>query len=280
MNNRVGYDLRQKFFKWDSPAILYIWINVAVFFIAILLNLIGSSMGYGDLFWEQVIYYLTFPSNSLQWPTHFYTLFTYQFFHSDLLHLLFNMIWLYWMGQLLLDFIKPRQFHFIYLLGGAVGAIFFAVYANIPIFKPLPYFALSTAATSVMAIFAALATLVPNYSIKLMIVGNVKVKYLFFVYVALDLIGAEKVGLGIVPTHLGGALFGFIYIKLLQNGTDISAIFKKKPKLKIVKNEKPKQGSNVVNQKEVDIILDKISKSGYDNLSKAEKDILFRASKN
>ncbi len=260
----------------------YIAINVAIFIIVLVIKLISQTMGYGELFGMQVDYYLAFPSNPWLWQTHFYTAFTYQFIHAGFFHLVFNMLWLYWMGQLLSDFIKPRQFHLIYLIGGIFGAIFFALTYNlIPFFKPSVGSAiLLGASASVMAIFAALSTLVPNYSLKLMFIGDIRLKYLFLIYFLLNILGIFSENAGGSIAHFGGAFFGFIYIKMLQNGIDISALFKKKPKLKVVRNENPKRGNNVVNQKEIDSILDKISKTGYDKLSKVEKDTLFKASKN
>jgi membrane associated rhomboid family serine protease len=261
---------------------LYIAINVAIFLLVVLINLIGAGMGYGDLLRQQIDYYLAFPSTPWLWPTHFYTVLTYQFMHDGFFHLLFNMLWLYLMGPLLLDFIKSRQFHFIYLIGGICGAIFFALTYNfIPFFKSsIGRDVLVGASASVMAIFTALATLVPNYNLRLMFIGNIRIKYLFLIYFLINILDVFSSNAGGSIAHLGGALFGFIYIKILQNGTDISAIFKKKPKLRVVKNENPKPGNNVVNQKEIDAILDKISKTGYDKLSKTEKDTLFKASKN
>ena len=218
------------------------------------------------------------------WVTHFYTLVTYQFLHADFFHILFNLLWLYWIGQLLLDFIKPRQFHFIYLMGGIFGALFFALLFNL-----LSAYSLSVnqatiigSSASVMAIFAALVTLVPNYSIRLMFFGDVKVKYLLLAYIILDLLGTSSTNAGGSIAHLGGVLFGFVYIKFLQNGTDLSTIFKAKPKFKVVKNTQVKSNKTKpsgVNQQEIDAILDKISASGYDKLTKEEKETLFRASK-
>jgi hypothetical protein len=91
--------------------------------------------------------------------------------------------------------------------------------------------------------------------------------------------GTASANAGGSLAHLGGALFGFVYIKFLQNGTDLSAIFKQKPKLRVVKTENPKKQTAKVNQQEIDAILDKISVSGYDKLTKTEKETLFRASK-
>lgn len=195
------------------------------------------------------------------------------------------MLWLFWMGRIFLDFLKPRQFHLVYLAGGVMGAVIYALAYNIfPVFAPyVPGAIIIGSSASVMAIAVATATLVPDYSMNLMFIGNVKLKYLLMAYIVIDLISIASQNPGGSFAHLGGALFGFVYIKLLQGGNDLSGWFERKPTLKVVRNDKPNAGarnkSNKVNQKEVDAVLDKVSKSGYDKLSREEKEILFKASK-
>ena len=282
MNRGLWYDFKVKFLKSGNPAMLYIGLNALIFVVLTLAVLIGSIGGYGTLIDGYISYYLKFSADPDLWLTHFYTVLTYQFLHANFFHLFFNLLFLYWVGQLLLDFVKPRQFHLVYLGGGILGAICFAlIYNLIPFFNGSVQGAtLEGASAAVMAVFTALATLVPNYNLRLMFLGNVKIKYLLLVYIFLDLIGTTSTNAGGSISHLGGAMFGFIYIKLLQNGTDLSTIFRRKPKLKVVKNENPRKSADIINQKEVDAILDKISKSGYDKLSREEKETLFKASKN
>lgn len=275
-------DIKFKVFKSGNPVFLYMGINIAIFIVVSLVSVICFFTGYQGLIESLVNKYLAFPSNPTLWLTRFYTPLSYQFFHADIFHILFNMLWLYWMGQLFLDFSKPRQFHFVYIGGGIVGAILYALMYNlIPVFQSV----VSTStvigsSAAVMAIFVAIATLVPDYTIRLLLIGNVKLKYLVLAYIVLDIIAMKSYNAGGSIAHLGGALFGFIYIKLLQSGTDLSAIFKKKPKLRVVRNEAPKKNTAAINQKEIDAILDKISKTGYDKLTREEKEILFNASKN
>ncbi|MFD0939241.1 rhomboid family intramembrane serine protease [Pedobacter boryungensis] len=281
MNSNLWNEFKLKFFKSGNPVFLYIGINILIFVLVSLASVMVFFAGYRGLINDLIANYLAFPSLPDLWLSHFYTVLTYQFFHVDFFHILFNMLWLYWMGQLLLDFIKPRQFHVLYIGGGILGAIFYAViFSIVPAFKTTANIPLIGASASVMAIFTALVTLVPNYSIRLLFVGEIKIKYLLLVYVLLDLLGTTSTNAGESLAHLGGVIFGFSYVKLLQNGIDLSIIFKKKPKLKVVRNENVKKQENVVNQKEIDTILDKISKSGYDKLSKEEKETLFKASKN
>jgi hypothetical protein len=134
-----------------------------------------------------------------------------------------------------------------------------------------------------MAVIVAAATIAPNYTIMLMLIGPVRLKWLVLFYIVIDFLGIAGPNAGGEIAHLGGALFGFIYVRQLQRGNDmigfIANIFKSRSKLKVASNNKNKNSSGMPRQDEVDAILDKISRTGYDNLSKQEKEILFRASK-
>lgn len=277
MNNNFG-DLRYRFFKSGNPAMLYIAINIIVF-IVVGVGSLFLPANMGDYYVNE---YLAFPADIAQWPFRFYTIVSYAFLHGGLLHILFNLLWLYWMGNLFLDFLKPRQFQVVYWGGAIVGALAFALIFNLSPQLDSKNATLIGASAAVMAIFSAIATLVPNYSVRLLLFGDVRLKYLLLVYVLIDVVGVapRSMNIGGNLAHLGGALFGFIYIKSLQRGTDLSSFLIKKPKLKVIKNEKPKQKSAAVNQVEIDAILDKISKSGYENLTAKEKQTLFDASKN
>ncbi|MHA4893253.1 rhomboid family intramembrane serine protease [Pedobacter sp. PWIIR3] len=293
MNNQILKDLKIKVYQSGDPSFLYMGINTLVFLVIAIVNIPFFLSGNGGLVYDDMIReYFAFPAAIVNTPLHVYTIITYQFFHEGFLHLLFNMLWLYWMGRIFLDFLKPRQFHFVYLGGGILGAILFALAFNVfPVFRNISNASIIGSSAAVMSIIVAAATLVPNYSIRLFLVIELKLKYLAIAYVLLDLIGTTSGNAGGSFSHIGGAIFGFVYIKFLQNGTDWSAIFKKKPKLRVVKNEthRPNPYSSVktaerksdgyVDQREIDAILDKISKTGYDKLSKLEKETLFKASK-
>ncbi|RWU05721.1 rhomboid family protein [Pedobacter chitinilyticus] len=277
MNNNSFKDLSYRLFKSGNPAMFYIGVNTIVFLVLGIANFF--TKGAVD---SLVAQYLAFPFDIAQWPTRFYTLITYAFLHQNIFHILFNMLWLYWMGNLFLDFLKPRQFQVVYWGGAILGALTFALIYNLSPQLNANGAILLGASAAVMAIFSGVTTLIPNYSIRLILFGDVKLKYLLLVYIIIDVIGTSP-GSGNIGgnlAHLGGAFFGFVYIKLLQNGTDLSSFLVKKPKLKVVKNEAPKKKTSAVNQAEIDAILDKISKSGYENLSAKEKQTLFDASKN
>lgn len=286
MNNSLLQDLKVKVFQSGNPLYFYIGINVTIFlitsFASVLLFLFGISLNISDLVRE----YVAFPAALPKIPYRFYTVITYMFFHQDVFHILFNMLWLYWIGSIFLEFLNKRQFHFVYIAGGFAGAILFALGYNV-----FPVFSLSLisatvigASAAVMAIITAAATLTPNYSIRLLFFGDVKIKYLAIAYFVLDIIGIAQSNPGGSFAHIGGAILGFVYIRQLQKGNDWSKLFIRKPKLKVVKNDnssatKTKE-TGTVSQQEIDAILDKISKTGYDKLTAEEKAKLFKASNN
>jgi len=285
--NNLLADLKFKVFRSGNPVFFYIGLNTIVFVAVALFGVTYFLAGNTSVrFIDYVREYLAFPAAFPKLPVRFYTILTYQFLHKDIFHVLFNMLGLFWMGRIFLDFLKPRQFHFVYLAGGVMGAVFFILAYNfIPVFSASIFGAtIIGSSASVMAIAVAVITLVPDYEITMMLIGNFKLKYLVLAYVIIDLIGIATTNPADSFAHLGGAFLGFGYIKLLQKGKDWSNLFRKKPKLKVVRNDSPKSGvksnGHVVNQKDVDAILDKISKSGYNKLSKEEKETLFKASKN
>lgn len=275
-------DLLNKLFKTGNVAMRYIGIIIAVFFVSAILGVL-FTLTTGESFTNVVVRpYLAFPADFSQFPIRFYTLITYTFLHKDILHIAFNCLWLYWMGNLFLDFLKPRQFQVVFWGGTIVGALLFALIYNLSPQLNAQNANIIGASAAVMAVFAAVTTLLPDYTIRLMLFGNVRLKYLLLVYILIDIfsISPEATNIGGNLAHLGGAMFGFIFIKLLQKGTDLSTFLEKKSKLRVVRNEKPAVKKTVVNQEEIDSILDKISKSGYEKLTAQEKRTLFDASKN
>jgi len=282
MNNTFK-DLRFKIFSSGNPLFFYIGINTLIFLITsiigVLVFLSGTAFSVNDFLRD----YVGLPAAITQLPTRFYTLFTYMFFHDGIFHILFNMLGLYWFGSIFMNFLKPRQFHVVYLLGGIVGGLFAIAALNIfPVFAAnLQNVTIIGASAAAMAVIFAAATLVPNYTLMLMFIGEVKIKWIALAYFILDFLAIGSVNAGGNLAHIGGALLGFAYIKSLQNGRDWSKIFERKAKMKVVKNDRPvkKTDVNSISQQEIDAILDKISTSGYDKLSATEKEKLFKASK-
>jgi membrane associated rhomboid family serine protease len=223
-----------------------------------------------------------------------WTLITFNFFHSGFLHLFFNLMVLHFSGRLFNTYFTDKQLLGIYVLGGVFSGITF-VLSYLFIGKAG---LLVGASGAIMAILIATATYAPFMLLRIPLIGIVKLWHVAFVILLIDLIQMPLDNTGGHLAHLGGALFGFIYIKLLQTGKDITKPFsalldtfanlfkpkKKTPFKKVHRNAtKNVVNSSVSNkdfaQKQIDDILDKISKSGYDSLTKEEKEFLFKAGK-
>lgn len=282
MNKNILSELYFKAFRSGNPLFLFIGINILVFLVIGLITvaefLFGSNISVAD--W--IIRQLSMPANLEILPYKFWTIFTYMFLQREVFHILFNLLWLYWMGMIFLDFLNNRQFIFTYLAGGIAGALLYLLaYNTLPAFTGLAQNSiLLGSSASVMAVVIATATLVPDFTIRLLLFGAVRLKYLAIAYFVLDIIGMGGANPGGSIAHIGGAILGFVFIKQLNSGSDLSKILKKRPKLKVVQN-KSNTGSGPIHtdQETIDKILDKISKSGYDSLNKSEKEALFKASK-
>ena len=282
MKKSIFSELYDKVFQSGNPLYLFIGINVLVF-LAINLFAAGEFLTAGHTSGaDWLTIQLSMPAYYAALPYKFWTIFTYMFTQRGFFHLLFNMLWLYWLGTIFLDFLNKRQFIFTYLAGGLMGAIFYLLAYNlIPVFSASSERSLLIGSSaSVMAIVVATATLVPNFTIQLLFFGGVKLKYLALVYFILDIIGISGTEPGGSIAHIGGAIMGFFYIKQLNSGNDLSDIFKPKSRLKVVKNKSSSPSHiQLPDQEVIDKILDKISQSGYESLTKAEKEQLFKASK-
>ncbi|MGV3686526.1 MAG: rhomboid family intramembrane serine protease [Daejeonella sp.] len=281
MNKSLFSELYYKVFQSGNPLFLFIGINVIVF-VAINLLAAGEFLtGGSGAGADWLTSMLSMPAYYELLPYRFWTILSYMFTQRGFFHLLFNMLWLYWLGLIFLDFLNKRQFIFTYLAGGIMGAVLYLLAFNLlPVFRgTVENSILLGSSASVMAVVVATATLVPNFTIRLLFLGNVKLKYLALAYFVLDLIGIGSEPGGSL-THIGGALLGFMYIQLLNRGTDLSNMFKRKSRLQVLKNKRsgPTQ-SALPDQEVIDRILDKISQSGYDSLTKEEKEQLFKASK-
>jgi membrane associated rhomboid family serine protease len=224
-----------------------------------------------------------------------WTFITYAFFHNDFWHLFFNMMVLNFASYLFLTFFSSKQYLGLYILSAIFSGIIFVFGFNLMHLSG----AVIGASAAIMAILVAVTTYSPLMNVRLLLLGNVKLWHITAVILILDLMQIRLENSGGHISHLAGAFFGFIYIKLLQNGTDLSKsvsvvldffvnLFKKPttPFKKVHKNYKKvvdKPISKIVikdkKQQQIDEILDKISKSGYDSLSKEEKEFLFQAGK-
>jgi len=225
-----------------------------------------------------------------------WTIITYMFYHEDFFHILFNMLWLFWMGKIFTEYLGNKKIFSTYILGGISGAILYIVAYNFfPLFSQTVHTSYALGASAgVLAITIATATLLPDYKIGILFLGPVALKYVAMVTIFLDLISVSGPNAGGHIAHLGGAIFGFIYIRQLKQGRDLAkgfnsmidkivTAFSGQRKMK-VHYGRPRRDEDYVADKKAmqertDEILDKISKSGYGSLTKEEKEFLFNTSK-
>ena len=263
-----------------------IYINVAVFAFTLLTTV------FSNLFESQfnfIIKWFSLNSNFDFFITKPWTIISYGFLHADFIHILFNLIVLYYFGNLFIQYFTQKQLLTFYLLGTLFGGIFFLIsYSYFPLLlnQNVP---LVGASAGISAIIIGIATYMPNYQLKLRLIGFVKLWHLAAIYIALDVLQLAGNNAGGHFAHLGGALFGFLYVNQAsttktKSWFDIGSIFnfKKKPLKTVYKSKKTKntkQANTTYKQQKINVILDKISKSGYDTLSKEEKDFLFKQGK-
>jgi membrane associated rhomboid family serine protease len=261
-----------------------IYINLAVFVLTILSSLFKGP-GEINLLFEWFSLDDTFASLFLK-P---WTIISYGFLHDGFLHVLFNLITLYFIGNLFLEYFSQKQLLTFYILGSFFGGILYLLSQNyFPLFEEKSSL-LVGASAGISAIFIGIATYIPNYQLKIRFIGFVKLWHLAAVYIIFDILGLVGGNAGGNFAHLGGSLFGFLYVNqasnkeiLIFNKILSFFKFKKKPLKTVYKSKKttPKSTTNTsLNQKEIDKILDKISKSGYDTLTKEEKEFLFKQGK-
>ena len=224
-----------------------------------------------------------------------WSIITYSFLHSGFFHLFWNMYLLFFSSKLFLNLFPSNTFFNVYFLGVVVGGITFILsYTFFPAFQNSSPVMIGASA-GVMAVFIFMSTYSPDLEIRL-ILFNVKLRYLGIAFLLLDIVQIPYGNAGGHLAHLGGAILGFYYVKQLKSGKDIGKpfnnfidkiinIFRKKPKMRTVyKKEKSQKINKKVSnagekQKRIDRILDKISISGYESLTQAEKDFLFKVGK-
>ena len=271
-----------------------IFINVAVF---ILLRLVGILLLLFNLQDLPLLLYLQLPASPMALLSRPWTLFTYMFTHFDLLHILFNMLWLYWFGELFLQFFNERQLGGLYVLGGLAGALLFVVSYNLfPYFQEVAAFSfLMGASASVMAIVFAVSFYRKEIEINLFLIGRIKLIYLALFTFVIDLLAMTSDNAGGHIAHIGGALFGIWFASRYAQGKDLTApinrlidklvnLGKRKPKMSVTYGGRSNKDweYNARKQQEaanIDAILDKLKRSGYGSLSADEKKQLFDASK-
>lgn len=279
-------------FRSGNLLMQLIYVNSGVFILFILLQLIGFL--FQTNFADALIRWFELPSNLGTLLLQPWSLVTHMFIHTGFSHVLFNMITLYFVGQIFKMFLSDRQLISTYFLGGLTGAVFYIIALNVfPVFTGINGMAMGASA-AILAIMASIATLRPDFIVPMALIGPVRLKYIAMVFVGIDLIFLPGGNAGGHIGHLGGAVYGLFFGLQLRNGQDtsinllswiqaIKAAFTPKSKIKVVHtNTRSDENFNArkkARQEDIDNILDKISKSGYDSLSATEKETLFKASK-
>ena len=211
-----------------------------------------------------------------------WSLITYFFLHIEVFHLVFNMLFLYWFGIIIQDFIGNKRLVQLYFYGGLAGATAFLIVMNtVSFFMAKGPTFLNGASAGVFAVVVAAATIRPNYQVHLLLLGQVKIKYISAFYVLWSFIETTGANAGGNIAHLGGAILGFMFAKNFLAASRPQAIFEIKIKeFAQVVNQKihPRKEPETVPEEELNAILDKISQSGYDSLSDYEQKRLFKAS--
>ena len=300
----IVQDIRTAFSRRDNALIQLILLNVLVFAAVVLLEAV-TYLAQAPGVLVQVVRQLELSANPGILLRHPWTVLTYALTHQGFFHILFNMLNLYWFGQLLREYLGDRRLVSLYVLGALAGAVVFLLAYNlIPVLQPAAAAGQSVlgASAAVTAIIVAAATLLPDYTFSLILIGPVKIKWIAAALVLISLAGVNSGNTGGEIAHLGGALLGFVFIKQLQAGRDLgrpvqavgnwfSNLAHRRPAMRVSSpSRRPepvtassaagvkKPAANQPLQDEIDLILDKISTSGYESLSKEEKQKLFRAS--
>lgn len=290
-------------FNSKNVCFQFIIINIAIFIIISLSLFViwlfqiqtESSAGLAEYF---MIY--SQPHHFLKQP---WSIFTYMFLHADVMHLFFNMLCLYGFGQLFLLFYNPTHFKGVYLWGGFLGGVGYLILYNIiPAFQGHLYdIPMVGASASILALITSMAYHSPEYKVNLFLLGRYSLKYIAIGFVVLDLLFLPRGNAGGHIAHLGGALAGVLFAYALKRGVDLTRWLtiplksfasllkhihepqKRKPKMKVHYAEREKDYTYNQRKKEktdeIDRILEKLKKSGYESLTSEEKQSLFNASK-
>lgn len=309
MFSSIWSDIKRQF-NYGNTLTRIILVNIAVFVCAVLLRLVMMPIGDGGGFQRFMRYFEVGADwqHNLFFP---WVFITHMFLHTDFWHILWNMLMLHWFGRIVGDLLGDRRILPIYLLGGLAGGLSYFIMANVPTPWDFGSHALGASA-ALMAILVVAGKTAPDYNISLILIGDVKLKFIVAVLFLLDLIAlSNNNNSGGSFGHLGGGLMGYVIAAQLQRGNDLTApvnrlierlssffsnlFSKRRPSPRVayrhvdVKRSQsspsaaaPRRSASRedrIPQEKLDAILDKIKQTGYESLSADEKEFLFNASK-
>lgn len=293
-----------------------VWINIVVF-VALRLIAIGCMFAGHSGAIDGILQWLELPSSLPTLVARPWTAVTYMFTQYDVMHLIFNMLWLYWFGSLFLMVSTQRQFMGLYILGGLIGgALFVAAYNLFPLFRFADGWLIGSSA-SVIAIVTATAIRIPDFKMQLFLIGAVSLKWIALATILLVVLGVTGSNVGGEIAHVGGVIAGAVYALRLKRGHDITArlnrvidavvnFFKRLGSIKLGTREGGRRAPEFTtynpatdrrtqptaqapktqkspemspaDRRELDAILDKIKRSGYAALTPDERKRLFDVS--
>jgi len=277
-------------FKYGNYLTKILYINIAVYILVSISRLFVFLMHFENQGIYYILNYLMLPANLDSLKYFPWTPITYMFTHEEILHIVFNMLWFYWFGKIFIDYLSSKKLLYTYVIGGLFGALFYILAFNLfPAFQDIVSVSKALGASAaVIAVVITISFYIPEYRVNLLLIGQVKLKHIAIFTIIIDFLSIASENSGGHIAHLGGAFYGICYGLLLRQ-----------PKLKFPSIRIPKFKKNTSFyqknvremddqeynyrksqlQKEIDRILDKISKQGYESLSKKEKETLFKSSR-
>ena len=291
--SRTLFDDIKHFFIYGNMINKLILVNIFIGVVFIILKLLIGGGIYGLVIEKYVLL-----SGNFVWDIlHPWVFLTYMFLSGSLIHFVFNMLFLYWFGNIIGDFVGDKKILALYVIGGLTGAIIFLIGGYL--FFPGNLFFLYGIDAIIISFAVAAGVLVPDLALRLILIGEVRLKYIVIVFVLIEFLYAFSNYYPVYYAYAGSAIFGWYYIYSMRKGKDISVIFnntinkfshilsigkiKQKQKLSVkYKSETKKERrktDDIEFKNELDRILEKIKEKGYDNLSDKEKEFLFIASK-
>lgn len=271
-------------YRSGSPVPYIITIQILVFVLIHLFDLLREINVISIPLYDWSFSTLSLPADFAHFLRQPWSLFTYPLLHQGLFQILFNCLWLYWMGNVFLNLLHAREFLTIYVGAILIGGLSYLALGQIDYLARSPQTSLYSGAVGTAAILSALLTLVPHTEVRLILIGTIRLRTIGILYLGIQFAFYLMVNKIAAGAYLIAIVWGWLFMYLLKEGNDLSKYFRKrrKTKLKIV-HTSPKSSSyysnDIPNQEVIDAILDKISSHGYESLTTQEKETLFRASK-
>lgn len=280
--NNIRAFIRETFSS-KSPIPYIIALKVIIFVLIHILDLLYDTEIINVQYYDIIVSKLSLPASFQDFIGQPWSIVTYPFVTTSLFNIVFSCLWLYWLGELFMNFLSSRQLSFLIISSLILGSVFYLSFGQIEALRNSEQDYLSSISMALGALIGSLVILAPNMEIRLFLLGNVKLRTIGIIYFLFQVIAFTSSNKTAAIVFVFLTSYGIFFMHLLKKGNDISKILtiKRKKKLNIVsRTEQQRQplGHNVPDQETIDRILDKISLSGYDSLTRQEKETLFKAS--